>query len=168
MIDIIILDIDGTLTDGKLYFTNSGEEIKAFNVKDGLGITQAIKLGKKFIAITGRKSKIVENRCLELGFSDIYQGVKDKSSLLETILKNYNTTLEKIAYMGDDINDLSIMNKCGLKGAPLNSSEDILKISDFTSTKNGGDGAVREFIEFILKKEGTWQKIIENFISTNQ
>ena len=168
MIKLIVLDVDGTLTDGKLYIGNSGEEMKAFNVKDGLGITQAIKLEKKIAIITGKTSKIVEKRCKELGIIDIHQGIKNKVEVLDSILKKYNLTYENVAYMGDDLIDLAVMKKCKLIGAPKDSIEEILKISNFISQKNGGDGAVREFIEYILKKENLWDKVIKNFSPTEQ
>ncbi len=168
MIKLIVLDVDGTLTDGKLYISNSGDEMKSFNVKDGLGITQAIKLGKEIAIITGKTSKIVHRRCEELGIKEIHQGIKDKISTLDCILDKYNLSYDNIAYMGDDLIDLAVMKRCKLAGAPKDSVDEILAISDFISTKNGGDGAVREFIEFILKKENLWENVINNFMPTEQ
>ncbi|MGL5377532.1 MAG: KdsC family phosphatase, partial [Cetobacterium sp.] len=156
MIKLIVLDVDGTLTDGKLYISNLGDEMKAFNVKDGLGITQAISLGKEIAIITGKTSQIVSKRCNELGIKEIHQGIKNKIGVLDSILEKYKISYENIAYMGDDLIDLAVMKKCKIAGAPKDSVEEILHISDFISSKNGGEGAVREFIEYILKKENIW------------
>ena len=168
MIKLIVLDVDGTLTDGKLYVTNLGDEMKAFNVKDGLGITQAISQGKEVAIITGKTSQIVTKRCQELGIKEIHQGIKNKIATLDLILEKYSISYDNVAYMGDDLIDLAVMKKCKLAGAPKDSVEEILNISDFTSTKNGGDGAVREFIEYILKKENLWNNVVNHFVPTEQ
>lgn len=168
MIKLIVLDVDGTLTDGKLYISNSGEEMKAFNVKDGLAISKAISLGKKIAIITGKTSNIVSIRAKELGITEVYQGIKDKVKILNEILKKYNLTYDNVAYMGDDLIDLEVMKLCKLAGAPKDSVDEILEISDFISNKNGGEGAVREFIEYILKSENLWKNFLENFSTIEQ
>lgn len=168
MIKLIVLDVDGTLTDGKLYIDNLGNEMKAFNVKDGLAISQSIKYGVNVAIITGKTSKIVEKRCAELGIKEIRQGIKNKVLELKEIIDKYSLTFDEVAYMGDDLLDLKVMKLCRLSGAPKDSVEEVLNIADFISTKNGGDGAVREFIEMILKSQGIWNKILSNFESTAQ
>ncbi|WP_418965915.1 KdsC family phosphatase [Cetobacterium sp.] len=168
MIKLIVLDVDGTLTDGKLYVSNLGDEIKAFNVKDGLGITQAIAQGKEIAIITGKTSQIVTKRCQELGVKEIHQGIKNKIATLDTILEKYGISYNNVAYMGDDLIDLAVMKKCKLTGAPKDSVNEILSIADFISSKNGGDGAVREFIEYILKKENLWDNVVNHFVPTEQ
>lgn len=168
MIKLVVLDVDGTLTDGKLYIDNFGNEMKAFDVKDGLAISQSIKAGIKFAIITGKTSKIVERRGTELGISDIIQGSHNKIEDLEKILKKYGFTYEETAYIGDDLIDMKPMKLCGFSACPKDSAREIIEISDFVSTKNGGNGAVREILEKILKDQGIWQKIIENFSATVQ
>lgn len=168
MIKLIVLDVDGTLTDGKLYISNSGEEMKAFNVKDGLAITKAISLGKEVAIITGKTSNIVSLRAKELGIKEVHQGIKNKIAVLNEILKKYNITYENVAYMGDDLIDLEVMKKSKLSGTPKDSVTEILEIADFISTKNGGDGAVREFIEYILKEENLWESFLKNFSNIEQ
>lgn len=168
MIKLIVLDVDGTLTDGKLYISNLGDEIKAFNVKDGLGITQAISQGKEVAIITGKTSQLVTKRCQELGIKEVHQGIKNKILILDSILKKYNISYDNVAYMGDDLIDLAVMKKCKLAGAPKDSVSEILSIADFISNKNGGEGAVREFIEYILKKENLWDNVVNHFIPTEQ
>lgn len=162
MIKLILLDVDGTLTDGGIYRGNNGEEMKKFNVKDGYSIVNAIKLGIEFGIITGKESNLVKIRANELKIKYLYQGISDKVISLNEILQKTKLTKEEIAYIGDDLNDLHIMDKVGLTGAPKDAVSEILEKVDFVSNKNGGDGAVREFIEFILKKEGRWEQFLEN------
>lgn len=168
MIKLVVLDVDGTLTDGKLYIDNMGNEMKAFDVKDGLAISQSIKQGIKFAIITGKTSKIVERRGKELGIQEIIQGSWNKIEDLEKILKKYDITFDETAYIGDDLIDLKPMKLCGFSACPKDSVNEIIEISDFVSTKNGGCGAVREILEFILKKENLWENIINNFSATEQ
>lgn len=168
MIKLIVLDVDGTMTDGKLYIDNMGNEMKAFDVKDGLAISQAVKQGIIFAIITGKTSKIVERRGKELGIQEIFQGSRDKVKDLEIILKKYNFTLEETAYVGDDLIDLKPMKLCGFSACPNDAVEEIQEIADYTASKNGGCGAVREIIELILKEQNLWQNIIDNFTATEQ
>jgi len=162
MIKLILLDVDGTLTDGGIYRDNNGEEFKKFNVKDGYVIINARKLGIDFGIITGRKSELVRIRAEELKIKYLYQGISEKVPILEELMESYNLKKEEIAYMGDDLNDLGIMKKVGLKGAPQDAVSEVKDIADFVSSKKGGEGAVREFVEFILKKEEKWSKFLEN------
>jgi len=164
-IKIIILDVDGTLTDGKISYDNNGVEAKSFNVKDGMAISQAIKYGINIAIITGRNSKIVEKRASELGISDIYQGVENKIETLDKLLKRYNYNYKNVAYMGDDINDIPPMMRASYVGITADAVSDIEEFAHFKSKYNGGNGAVREFIEVILKAKGIWSRVIESYRS---
>ena len=152
MIKYLIMDVDGTLTDGKIYMGNNGEVYKAFNIKDGCGIHDiAIPAGIVPVIITGRKSDIVLNRCKEIGIEAVYQGVNNKLNVLNSITSN----LSEIAYIGDDINDLSCINLVkeagGIIGCPKDSIKEVIEMADFIAEYNGGDGAVRSFIEWLIK-----------------
>ncbi len=164
-IKLIVLDVDGTMTDGKITYDNNGLEYKSFDVKDGMAIGQAIKYGIKVAIITGRKSKIVEKRGKELGITDVYQGISNKIAILDELLEKYGYTYDNVAYMGDDINDIPPMMRVGYVGVPLDACKDIEVFSHFKSRYRGGVGAVREFIEEILKANGIWDKIIEEYKS---
>lgn len=158
MIKYFIMDVDGTLTDGKIYIGSEGEVCKAFNVKDGCGIHDIlIPSGIVPVIITGRTSLIVERRCLELGIQDLYQGVPNKKFVLNKLLEESGYDCKDVAYIGDDINDLGCMQiikeSGGLIGCPVDAVDEVRIIADFISKKNGGDGAVREFIEWILKEK---------------
>lgn len=161
MIKLILLDVDGTLTDGGIYRSNSGEEFKKFNVKDGYTIVYSQKLGIDFGIITGKTSNLVEIRAKELKIKYLYQGISEKTLILEKILEETGLKKEEIAYMGDDLNDLKIIKSVGLSGAPSDAVGEILEITDFVSNKKGGEGAVREFVEFILKRDNKWDKFLE-------
>ena len=152
MVKYLVMDVDGTLTDGKIYMGNDGEMMKAFSIKDGCGIHDiAIPSGIVPVIITGRKSKILENRCAEIGITEIYQGVSNKVERLKTITEE----LKDVAYIGDDINDLSammIIKENGvIIGCPKDAAVDVTKLANFISSRDGGDGAVREFIEWIVR-----------------
>ena len=162
MIKLVLLDVDGTLTDGGIYRGNNGEELKRFNVKDGYAIVNAQKLGIEFGIITGRKSELVEIRSNELKIKYLYQGISEKTVILEEIMQKTGQKKEEIAYMGDDLNDILIMKQSGLTGAPKDAADEVIQIADFVSEKNGGSGAVREFVEYILKKDGKWEIFLKN------
>ena len=157
-IKILVLDVDGTLTDGKIYVDDKDNSFKAFNVKDGFALVNWIKLGGEVVILTGKKSNIVERRAKELG-------IKNKTQDLKNLLNKLNITFENTAYMGDDLNDLGVMKNVALSGCPKDSVQEVLEISNFISTKNGGDGAVREFLEYIMKNNGMWKKILEKYSS---
>ena len=162
MIKLVLLDVDGTLTDGGIYRGNNEEELKRFNVKDGYAIVNAQKLGIEFGIITGRKSELVEIRAKELKIKYLYQGISEKTVILEEIMNKDSWSKEEIAYMGDDLNDLLIMKQVGLSGTPKDAVDEVIQVADFVSKKNGGSGAVREFIEHILKKDGKWEIFLKN------
>lgn len=162
-IKILVLDVDGTLTDGKIYVDDKDNSFKAFNVKDGFALVNWLKLGGEVAILTGKKSNIVERRAKELGIKYIIQGSKNKKQDLKNLLKELNITFENVAYMGDDLNDLGIMKSVGFSACPKDSVQEVLEITNFISSKNGGDGAVREFLEHIMKKNGMWKKILEKY-----
>ena len=149
-IKYLVMDVDGTLTDGKIYMGNDGERCKAFNAKDGYGIHESLPQEEIIpIIITGRTSKILELRCKELGVAEVHQGIRNKVQKLKEILNEDG--LENVAYIGDDCNDLSCMRSVkeagGVVGCPGDAVKKVVDISDFVSSRTGGDGAVREFID---------------------
>ena len=157
-IKLLVLDVDGTLTDGKIYMGESGELFKSFSILDGYGIKDmAMPSGIVTAIITGRLSKIIENRALELGITNIFQGKSNKLTVLKEIMAEESIKTDEIAYIGDDLNDeetmLFVKDGGGITGAPANAVEKIKKIVNYNCKRKGGDGAVREFIEFILDKK---------------
>ncbi|MBE6526668.1 MAG: 3-deoxy-D-manno-octulosonate 8-phosphate phosphatase [Thermoplasmata archaeon] len=156
-IKLLVMDVDGTLTDGKIHMGQSGELFKTFDIKDGYGIYSLLKKYDIIPAIiTGRFSDIVLNRCSELGITEIYQGCTDKIQPLYNLATKYNLMIDKYgiikgcAYIGDDLIDLPCMEKCELTACPADAVQEIRSIANYVCKTNGGNGAVREFIEWII------------------
>lgn len=144
------MDVDGTLTDGQIYYSSTGEEIKGFDVKDGYAIKNIAPLHEIQCAIiTGRSSIALEKRCAELSIALVKQGITDKKTCLIELTTQLGLSLEEVAYIGDDLNDLDAMLICGVKGCPCDAVQKIRDIADFICQRNGGHGAVRDFIEHI-------------------
>lgn len=164
-VKIAVFDVDGVMTDGGLYYTSKGDEIKAFNVKDGLGIKLLQKHGIKTAIITGRDSELVNRRARELGFDYLYQGREDKITALNELLNDIDMQLEDVGYMGDDLPDLPAIRHAGFGATVADGTSLVLEHADWTSTKNGGQGAVREFCEFILDAQGHLASYHESCLS---
>jgi len=150
MIKLLVLDVDGCLTDGKIIYSGEGVEQKAFNVKDGLAIASWIKMGFYAAIITGRDSTIVEKRAKELGITHLYQGIKDKKTVLQNIAKELNLEMYEVAAIGDDLNDYKMLMEVGRSFTPSNGSEDVKEMVDTVLANKGGEGAVREMIDIIV------------------
>jgi len=145
------MDVDGTLTDGQLYIGCGGELIKAFNIKDGYGIKNILPLHNIIpVIITGRKSEILSIRAQELNVSEVYQGITEKKHILCEVMNRLNILSDEVAYIGDDLNDLTCMAICGVKGCPADSHIEVKKAADYICSLPGGKGCVREFIEYII------------------
>ncbi len=153
-IELVVLDVDGTMTDSRITYSENGDEVKSFNVKDGLAIASWRKLGKQVAIITGRNSKIVARRAQELHIEHFYQGVDDKKAVLERLLEKLDIGMEHVAAIGDDLNDMAMLKAAAISFVPRDASSYVDKIADVVLNKKGGDGAVREMIEYLIKKEG--------------
>ena len=164
MIDLIVLDIDGCMTDGKVTYTTSGDELKAFNVKDGFAIVQWLSLGKKAAIITGRNSSIVARRAKELGIEHCYQGIKDKLATLTSLCESLQISFESVAAIGDDLNDARLLKSVGISFAPADAMHYVTEIADVVLSKNGGDGAVREMVELLIKQEGLQEEYLSQWL----
>ncbi len=151
-IKLAAFDVDGVLTDGSLTFDKDGNELKTFNAKDGQGIVNLHKSGILTAIITARVSGAVEYRAKNLNITELHQGSKNKIETLQTIMQKYGISFEEIAYMGDDLPDICILEKVGLKGCPFDAVDEVKAVANFVSSKNGGRGAVREFCDYILKE----------------
>jgi 3-deoxy-D-manno-octulosonate 8-phosphate phosphatase (KDO 8-P phosphatase) len=160
---LLALDVDGVLTDGLLYYGNNGEELKAFNIKDGLGIKLLQKAGVKVAIITGRQSDIVSRRARELGIDDVVQGREDKHQALLELCQRHQLSMQECAYMGDDLPDLAAIVAAGLGMTVANASAAVRDAADWCSVYDGGRGAVREACEFILSTRGAWSAAVSDF-----
>ncbi len=165
MIKLIVLDVDGTLTDGKIIYTNNGDELKSFDVSDGLAIaTWTKKLGLKAAIITGRTSEVVARRAKDLKIEHLYQGTHKKAEILENILKEEGISWSEVAAIGDDLNDYKMLKKAGLSFTPANGSKYLDNIINIRCKNVGGSGAVREMIEYIIKEDGIEEEFINAWL----
>lgn len=150
-VKIAVFDVDGVMTDGGITYDDTGREFKTFNAKDGQGLVMLNRAGIKTAVITARTSPIVTKRFESLGFTRIYQGQKNKINALEDLIYEFDLKYDQIAYMGDDLPDLSVLRKVGLSCCPADSVQEVIKTCKFVSSKDGGKGAVRELCDLILK-----------------
>ena len=150
-IKMLALDIDGTLTSGDLIYTANGEFIKTFNVKDGLGLKLLQEKGIIVAVISARKSSIVEFRMKELGIRFLYQGVEDKYSLVDGLTSQFMLCWDNVAYVGDDLTDIPVLEKVGFSACPSDAVDDVITKCHYTTQQPGGKGAVREVADLILK-----------------
>lgn len=165
MIELLILDVDGTLTNGQITYSEDGNELKSFDVSDGLALAIWIKILKKQVAIiTGRESKIVEQRAKDLNIKYVYQGVKNKLEVLKNILEKEHLDFSQVAAIGDDLNDYKMLKSVGLSFTPNNGSDYIKEIVNIVCNKSGGSGAVREMIEYIVKKENIEEEFLKAWV----
>lgn len=150
-IKFLILDVDGVLTDGSIVYSSKGEEIKTFNVHDGYGIEMLRQNGIPVGIITGRISSIVEKRAQDLKIENLVQGTIDKIPAAEKFAQKYNLSFDEIAFIGDDLFDIPLLQKVGFSAAPKNARREVKRIVDYVTTNEGGKGAVREVIDMILE-----------------
>lgn len=162
-IKAIVTDIDGVLTDGGIIYDDNGLESKRFNSKDGQIIKPLKDSGIIVGVITGRNSEVVRLRCDELKFDFHYHGISDKMSCLLVILEKYKLSLDEIAYIGDDLGDLKLIEKCGIGACPDDAPEYIKDYSDVITMKKGGEGCFREFSDLILRAQDKMDAVIEKF-----
>jgi len=154
VIKLLVLDVDGCLSDGKLIYSADGVESKNFNVKDGLGISTWVKIGNQVAIITGRNSSIVEKRAKELGVQHLHQGIKDKDRVLKEIVNSLGITLDEVAAIGDDLNDYHMLSLVGKSFTPKNGVKEIKDLVQNVLSFDGGDGAVREMIDTLVDENG--------------
>ena len=160
-IRLVLLDVDGVLTTGDIIYSDSGEQTKVFNVKDGLGIRLLKEAGIKVGIITGRKGKALQHRCDNLGIELILDGIRDKDKALDDIHAETGIPIEAMAFVGDDLPDLPAMKKAGLAVAVGDAVPLVRQHAHLITDARGGKGAVREVSEAILKAQGLWEKLIE-------
>ena len=162
-IKLLLLDVDGVMTDGRFTINDRGEETKAFNVKDGLGLKMLMFSGLEVVMVTGRRSQGLAHRSKELGIEEVYQGVKDKNTVCQQLKKAKDLKKEQVCSLGDDIPDLAMFMESGLSIAVADAVEEVREAADFITKSNGGFGAVREACELILKCQGKWGDALATF-----
>ena len=164
-IKLLLLDVDGVLTDGRLYFSNQGDEFKAFSTLDGQGIKMLQRSGVKVGIITGRTSHLVSKRASDLGIQILVQGREDKWEALQDILREHPLALDEIAFMGDDWPDLTVMCRVGLALCPANGHSSVVERAHWQSKARGGEGAVREACDLIMKAQNTFDTVLKPYLA---
>jgi 3-deoxy-D-manno-octulosonate 8-phosphate phosphatase (KDO 8-P phosphatase) len=162
-IKLLLLDVDGVLTNGEIIYTDAGREIKAFNVKDGLGIRLLLNAGVQVGIVTGRSSDALLHRCADLGIELIYDGIQKKVDILKDVISKTGLTPSEIAFVGDDAPDIALLKKVGVGIAVADAHEIVKATAHMTTQQNGGNGAVREICEWILKAKGLWEEIVHQW-----
>lgn len=163
-IKFLVLDVDGTLTDSGIYYDDEGRELKKFSTRDYVGVMAAHYVGIKVIIITGRESFVTIKRAKEMHVDCVYQGIKNKSDVIDLLIKENGIEYSNIGYIGDDLNDLASMSLVGFKACPFDACIEIKKIADYVSTVSGGKGAVQDVMRFVLTNMNKWEEFIENII----
>lgn len=159
-IKLLLLDVDGVLTDGRIIYDSRGRDSKFFDVHDGLGVFVLDKSGIQTILITAKSSKTISPRAKDMRVAEVFADIFPKTTVLDKILKKYKVSSDEICFMGDDLVDLSLMHKVGLPVAVANASWEIKEASLYITNRSGGRGAVREVAELILKSQGKWKDIL--------
>ena len=162
-IELLVLDVDGVLTDGAIVIDDRGVESKHFHVKDGGGISLWRKAGKKVAIISGRSAACVDVRAAELGITPVIQGASDKRGSILALAKELGLDLRKVCAMGDDLADLPMLGVSGLAACPGDASIEVVKVAHYATHAPGGRGAVREVIETILKHQGAWEGLVDGY-----
>jgi len=162
-IKLLILDVDGVLTDSRIIYDNLGNQFKCFNVQDGFGVTLLYRAGIKSVIITAKKSKVVKRRAHDMHVAAVYSD-HEKLKIYRNVLKRFRIKNEEVCFIGDDIIDLPIIKRAGLAVAPPNAAEEVKKSAHYITRKQGGRGAVREVVELVLKSQGLWDKIIADYL----
>lgn len=165
-IRLLAMDVDGVLTRGDIVYSDTEMELKAFNIQDGLGLAVSKHAGLITAIVTGRSSAAIQKRAAELAIDDLCQNVRFKSTAIESLMAKYDLESRQIAFVGDDINDIPAFSASGLKIAVNNASTDLKLHADHITASRGGEGAVREVIEMILRSQGTWDAAVQSFLQS--
>ncbi len=159
-IKLLILDVDGVLTDGRIIYDSKGRDLKLFDVHDGLGVSALNHMGIKTILITAKASKAIKPRAKDMRVDKVYGNAFPKTTVYEKVLKDYGVSDEEVCFVGDDLVDIGILKRVGFPVAVPNACLEVREVSLYTTQKRGGRGAVREVAEFILKSQNKWQEVI--------
>ena len=162
-VKLLMLDIDGVLTDGRIVYGDCGDELKFFDVQDGFGLVMLRRAGIPAIVISAKKSRVNQRRAKELRILKVYQNVRDKLKVFEKAAKKMKLKHEEVCFIGDDLMDLPILSRAGLAVAVPNAVEDVKEAAHYVTLKKGGRGAVREVIDLILKTQGKWPGVTERY-----
>jgi 3-deoxy-D-manno-octulosonate 8-phosphate phosphatase (KDO 8-P phosphatase) len=163
-VQMMVFDVDGVLTGGQIIYTDEGAEAKAFDVKDGLGLRVAVDAGLSIVLMTGRSSRVLERRARDLHITDVLQRVGDKAEALRRLAEDKGIALERVAFMGDDVNDREAMRLAGIAIAPADAVQEIRGLAHLVTEAGGGRGAAREAVEAVLRAQGKWEQAVDSYL----
>lgn len=164
-IKLLAFDVDGVLTDGTIYYGPGGDAMKGFSARDGMGISLARAAGLKTAIITGRRSPMVERRAEDLHIDYVMQNTSDKLAAFSQLCRDLGISMGEAAYMGDDLNDLAVVAKAGCGASPADGCAEVREAASFVSAYAGGHGALREWVEYILKQQHQWDSVLSRYMS---
>ena len=162
-IKLLVMDVDGVLTDGRIIYANSGDQLKFFDVTDGMGLSLFSRAGLKTAILTAKKSKIVSKRSKDMHIDRVYQDALRKAEVFEKILVDFRVSPEEVCYIGDDVVDIPVLKKVGLAVSVPNAVPEVKKEVHYITKRKGGRGAVREVIDMILKSQGKWDEVLKRY-----
>jgi 3-deoxy-D-manno-octulosonate 8-phosphate phosphatase (KDO 8-P phosphatase) len=162
-ITLLMLDVDGVLTDGTIIYSDSGEEIKAFNVRDGHGLKLVMRAGIEVVLLTARESKVVGHRARDLGITGVYQKATDKLAAYGGIIAEKKIQDKNVLFVGDDIIDIPVLRRVGFSAAVADAVPEVKEVVDYVTSQAGGKGAVRELCELLLKAQNKWERVTEKY-----
>ncbi len=160
---LLVFDVDGVLTDGQLYFSPTGEELKAFNARDGAGMKYLMRFGVECAILSGRESPPVQHRADNLGIKHVITGARDKEPELRRLVSSLGLSMDEVGYMGDDLMDLPPMRVAGWSACPADAVDEVRAAADYVTASAGGSGAAREVAEHVLKKQGKWEAVLARY-----
>ncbi len=159
-VKLLMLDVDGVLTDGRIVYDSSGRDMKFFDVHDGLGVYLLQKAGIPTVLVTAKGSRTIKPRARDMRVAEVYADISPKTAILDKVLRKYKVGIDEICFVGDDLVDLCLMKKVGFPVAVFNAAVEIKQVSAYITLKPGGRGAVREVVELILKARGKWEELV--------
>ncbi|MGE5308527.1 MAG: KdsC family phosphatase [Deltaproteobacteria bacterium] len=162
-VKLLLLDVDGVLTDGRIIYDSRGCDLKLFDVHDGMGVHVLKKAGIPTILVTAKSSKAIVPRARDMGVEEVFSDVHPKTCVLDKVLKKYRVSLDSLCFVGDDLVDVCIMKQVGFAAAVANACPEVKAVADYVTAKRGGRGAVREIAEIILKTQGAWKKVLKAY-----
>ena len=162
-IKLLLLDVDGVLTDGRIIYDSKGRDAKFFDVHDGLGVYVLRKCGIKTVLITAKGSRAIRPRARDMQVEEIFENISPKSAILDKILKKYRVSADQICFVGDDLVDLGLMKRVGFPVAVFNAAAEIKEVASYVTLKQGGRGAVREVAELIIESQGKWEEVLQAY-----
>ncbi|MBL7071156.1 MAG: HAD-IIIA family hydrolase [Candidatus Omnitrophica bacterium] len=162
-IKLLLLDVDGVLTDGRIVYSNSGDQLKFFDVTDGMGLALFSRAGLKSAILTAKESRIATDRVKDMHIDKVYQGALRKGEVFEAVLKDFDVSCDEVCFIGDDLVDIPVLKRVGLAVCVPNAVSEVKNHVHYTTVRKGGRGAVREVIDMILKSQGKWDKLMERY-----